>query len=65
MNTCDICNKTFRRRDNMLRHKRSVHRPEESENSDTDQSLAEDSDQPESENEETVAKYDPWDSLIQ
>ena len=49
----------------MLRHKRSVHRPEESENSDTDQSLAEDSDQSESENGETVAKYDPWDSLTQ
>ena len=49
----------------MLRHKRSVNRPEESENSDTDQSFAEDSDQAESENEETVAKYDPWDSLIQ
>ena len=49
----------------MLRHKRSVHRPEESENSDTDQSLAEDSYQSESGNEETVAKYDPWDSLIQ
>ena len=65
MTTCDICNKTYRRRDNMLRHKRSVHRPEESENSDTDQSLAEDSDQAESEYEETVDKYDPWDSLIQ
>ena len=62
MNTCDICDKTFGRRDNMLRHKRSVHRPEES---DTDQSLAEDSDQAESENEETVAKYDLWNSLIQ
>ena len=43
----------------MLRHKRSIHRTEESENSDPDQSLTEDSDQAESGNKEKVAKYDP------
>ena len=51
----------------MLRHKRSVHhhQKEESESSDTDQSFSDDLDATESDNEEAVDKYDPWDSLIQ
>lgn len=49
----------------MLRHKRSVHRQEESDTSETEQMLSEDSDETESDNEEAVDKYDPWDSLIQ
>ena len=68
MNTHDICGKIFRRKDNMLRHKRNVHHQEKELpcNSDTDQYFSEDFDTTESDNEEeVVAKYDPWDSLIQ
>ena len=52
----------------MLCHKRNVHHQDKqlSNNSDTDQSLSKDFDARESDNEEeTVDKYDPWDSLIQ
>ena len=49
----------------MLRHKRSVHHQEESDTSETEQSVLEDSDETESDDEEAVAKFDPWDSLIQ
>ena len=54
MNTCDICGRIFRRKDNMLRHKRNVHHLEKetSDNSDTDQSLSEVFDATESDNEE-------------
>ena len=68
MNTCNNCGKIFCRKDNILRHKRSVNHQEKklSDNFDTDQSLSEDFDTRESDNgEETVDKYDPWDSLIQ
>ena len=66
MNTCDICGEIFHRKDYMLRHKRNVHHQEKqlSNNSDTDQSLSEDFEARESDNEEeTVDKYDPWNSL--
>ena len=66
MNTWDICGEIFHRKGYMLRHKRNVHHQEKqlSNNSDIDQSLSEDFDARESDNEEeTVDKYDPWDSL--
>ena len=37
MNTCDICDKTFKRRNNMLRHIRNVH--SQKEDSDSDDSM--------------------------
>ena len=61
MNTCDICGKIFRRKDNMLHHKRNVHRQEK----ELLESISEDFDATESDNqEETDDKYDPWDSLV-
>ena len=49
----------------MLRHKRSVHHQEETDTSDTEQMVSEDSDEIETDDEEAVGKFDPWVSLIE
>ena len=65
MNTCDICDKTFKRRDNMLRHKRNVHSQKEDSDSDDSMDIEPKPSTDESDSEQHVSNYDPWDSLIQ
>jgi hypothetical protein len=75
MLTCDICSKEFRRRDNMLRHKKTIHDQKEEEEDESEQSdsestfpVSEESDtdsdasvDAEDENEEVV----PWQSIVE
>ena len=75
MNTCDICLKAFKRRDNMLRHKKNKHRREvETDMSDSELSDQETTDS-EAENgmseadeasdtERHSEQYDPWESVV-
>ena len=68
MITCDICLKTFNRRDNMLRHRNSVHSntedKNESEISDTDTSMM-DEEGSESDAPSSMSDYDAWDKIIE
>jgi len=66
---CDICDKEFKRRDNMLRHKKTVHGGENfdkiasrQELDSSDESTKSESDMEMAENEETV---DPWHDIIE
>lgn len=81
MNTCDVCLKTFKRRDNMLRHKRNKHgtireAKNASELTDSDASGSElegetmDFDDASVTNRQSGSngdgeRYDPWDSVVQ
>ena len=65
MKICDICDKTFKRRDNMLRHKRNVHSQKEGSDSDDSMDIEQKPVTDESDSKQHVSNYDPWDSLIQ
>ena len=72
---CDVCNKLFRRRDNMLRHKQTIHdfASEEEEEEASDLSVyGEDPDyysnediflSPDTDSEE-MTEEDPWDNIV-
>lgn len=56
--------KVFKRRDNMLRHKKSVHGPRDLHSSESETDVSEDTGESSTEGEVADA-YDPWESLVQ
>lgn len=66
---CDVCNKLFKRKDNMLRHKRNIHQDENSDNEselsdhmDADSDTVSDTDATSSEEHEKT--IDPWYDIL-
>ena len=65
MITCDICLKSFSRRDNMLRHRNSAHnRAEEVEDTESVQSDTNTDLELDESETETTPEYSPWDSIV-
>ncbi len=71
MSSCDVCSKSFKRRDNMLRHKRNTHIDDDQDDradisSDSDESMDDDSEVDTDNSDDSAGSEsdDVWDSLI-
>ncbi len=71
MSSCDVCSKSFKRRDNMLRHKRNTHIEDEQDDrgdisSDSDENMDDDSEVDTDNSDDSAGSEsdDVWDSLI-
>ncbi len=71
MSSCDVCSKSFKRRDNMLRHKRNTHIEDEQDDRgdispDSDENMDDDSEVDTDNSDDSAGSEsdDVWDSLI-